>query len=230
MRNYAEEYFAVLERLVGRPEDGRMMIPSSRPGLPGLCVLFFPDWPVDGVLSAFTLGVALGSHVEELGGHPELVISLRTTDPLWGQGLGILSESARDQALVSVGSTLVAPEPISAESPMTGFILTHPHHRGGEALRFRVADRDVVILEAHPLLPSELVAAREGGREELVKNLFGARYDVNRQAVSIATTVAESERFVECARHGRSQPRSCVDISSRSRSSGHSNPSASSSR
>jgi hypothetical protein len=176
-------------------------------------VLFFHDWPVDGVLSAFTLGVALGSHVEELGGHPELVISLRTTDRRWGEGVGYLSEEARDQAVLGVGATLDIREPISAESPMTGFILTHPHHRGGETIRFRVADRDVVILEAHPILPSELVAGRQGGREELVRCLFGARYDVNRQAVSIATTFSDSggtneegERFVECYRHGRSQP------------------------
>jgi hypothetical protein len=101
MTNYAEDYFAALERLIGRPEDGGGGIESSRPGLPPVHILFYRDWPAEGVLSAFTLGVSLGSHVEELGG------------------------------------------------------------------RLRVQDRDVVILEAHPMLPSELVAAREGGREEL---------------------------------------------------------------
>src|SRR5262245_55939534 len=100
MGNFAEEYLDAIERLTGRSEDGNQVIESSRPGLPAVTVLYFHDWPVDGVLSAFTLGVSLGSHVEQLGGHPELVVSLKTTDRQWGLALGVLAEEARDQAIL----------------------------------------------------------------------------------------------------------------------------------
>ena len=181
--NFAESYLAAIERLTGRSENGNAIIESSRPGLPPVTVLFFNDWPVAGVLSAFTLGVSLGSHVEEIGGHPELVVSLETTDRRWALALGVLAEQARDQAMLSIGSTLDMPAPITDGSPMTGFMLTRPHHLDGADICFRVDDRDVVILEAHPVLPSELVLARQS-RAELSKRLFGARYDVNRAPIT----------------------------------------------
>jgi hypothetical protein len=142
-------------------------------------------------------GVSLGSHVEELGGHPELVVSLRTTDRQWGAALGVLSEQARDQAILSVGSTLDVPAAISTESPMTGFILTRPHHLGGEDIRFRVEDRDVVILEAHPALPAELMHARHS-RAEVSNRLFGAHYDVNRAPLFAVESRPEKQPMFRC--------------------------------
>jgi hypothetical protein len=56
MTNYADDYFAEIERLTGRPEDGNSAIQSSRRGLPPVYVSYYRDWPVEGVLTAFTLG------------------------------------------------------------------------------------------------------------------------------------------------------------------------------
>ncbi len=186
MTNFAKDYLAAIDRLTGRPEFGNATIESSRPELPPVFVSFYRDWPVNGVLSAFTMGVSVGAHVEALGAHPELVISLRTTDRTWGAGLGFASERARHQALLGIGSTLDLREPITSESAMSGFVLTQPHHRGGEEIRFRFEDREVVILEAHPVLPSELLIARQN-RAEFSARLSGARYAVNRIPVMVDT-------------------------------------------
>jgi hypothetical protein len=59
VHNYAGEYFALLERLIGRPENRLTRVPE-----PPVYALFFENWPADGMLSAFTPGVGLSRHVD----------------------------------------------------------------------------------------------------------------------------------------------------------------------
>ncbi len=120
-----------------------------------------------------------------LAGAPEavLVCDRNGTIRFWNAGaeriFGHLAEEARSHTCLSFGSTLSLPDPIAVESAMTGFMLTAPHHWPATP-RFRAADRDVALLEAHPLLPSELVAARHCSRDRIQERLTGPQYDVRR--------------------------------------------------
>ena len=181
MTNYAETYLQYLEKLVGRREDHIKPIESTRPGLPIVYVLFFHDWPCKNVLTSFTLGIAMGKHIEEVGGHIECVVSLDTNDFSWGLAVAFLAEQARDQALLSYGSTLNMGEQISRESQMSAFILSAPHQWSGTT-HFHHGRRVVTLLEAHPIYASELEYAAQICRHEIAQKVQGACYDVHRQS------------------------------------------------
>ena len=93
---YAEDCFAAYERLIARPESrcGRVTEGQPADGMPSVYAIFFDDWPVPGVLTAFTLGAGLGLHVQRLDAHVELVVSLATTDKRWGLAAAYLVEAS----------------------------------------------------------------------------------------------------------------------------------------
>ena len=180
MSNYAADYFQALESLVGRREDRRRPVPEAvDDGLPPIYALFFDDWPVQGVLSAFTLGAGLGAHEEDLDAHVELVLSLRTADERWGLALAFLTEWCRRHIQIVPGSTMNMGEPLSLESAMSALVVTRPH-QWPEPPRLRVGSRFVTVLEAHPLYPSELPIARARACNCIERHVTGHRYDVGR--------------------------------------------------
>jgi hypothetical protein len=180
MSNYAAEYFHALESLLGRPEDRRGRAPEPiDDGLPPIYALFFDDWPMPGVLSAFTLGAGLAPHLKELDAHVELVLSLRTADERWGLALAFLAERCRSHIVIGIGSTMDMGGPLSTESAMSSFVVTRPH-QWTEPPRLQADSRRVMILEAHPLYPSELPIARARACNCIERHVAGHRYDVAR--------------------------------------------------
>src|SRR5262245_40962443 len=104
MPNYAEEYFDALAALIGRREDAINRVPGDTDdGMPPVCAVFFRDWPVPGVLTAFTLGVGLGLHVESLAAHVELVVSMNTESQVWGAAAAYLAEQCRSHLELDCG-------------------------------------------------------------------------------------------------------------------------------
>lgn len=183
MGSYAEEYFAALERLIGRPEDRRTRMPDRvADGMPPVFALFFDNWPADGVLSAFTLGAGLGRHVAAVDAHVELVVSLATRDLRWGVAAAYLTERCRTHREIGPGATLNMDEPLSDESSMTGFMVTHPH-QWPTPPRIDVSGRAVVILEAHPVYASELQLIDSGHCSQVEAEVAGATYDVRRPEI-----------------------------------------------
>jgi hypothetical protein len=183
MTTYADDYFAAVERLVGRPEDRIKQVSNEADdGMPPACGLLYDDWPRAGVLTTFTLGAGLGLHVEAFDAHVELVVSLSTADPHWGLAAVYLTERCRNHLELLPGTTLNMGEPLSDESSMTGFIITKPHHWDAPP-RLELSDRSVVILEAHPAYASELDLAAMGCRDEIELALTGPTYDPRRSAV-----------------------------------------------
>lgn len=175
--NCAEELFQHLERLTGCSETERIRIGTVPSELPAVYALFFPGFPGPGLLTSLTLGVGLGSHVDELASHVEIVTTLHTEDRAWGLAAAQLAEEAREQAVLAPGSTLSCDDPISEASEMSGFVLTYPHLWPRSATRFRCDDRTVTLLEAHPLYPGELAAIRHCSRDRATAILEGPTYD-----------------------------------------------------
>src|SRR6187455_2980910 len=114
MGSYAEDYFASLERLIGRTEDRRSRATEVPPadGMPPAYAVFYRDWPIPGVLSAFTLGAGVGRHVERANAHVELVVSLATGDMRWGLAAAYLVEDCRTHLEIDIGTTLDMSRPL----------------------------------------------------------------------------------------------------------------------
>ncbi len=180
MSNYAAEYLQALESFLGRPEDRRSRVPEPiDDGLPPIYALFFDDWPVRGVLSAFTLGAGLAPHLKDLEAHVELVLSLRTTDMRWGLALAFLAERCRSHIEIGLGSTMNMGQPLSNESTMSALVVTRPH-QWPELPRLEAGSRSLTILEASPLYPSELPFAKARACGCLERHIASHRYDVSR--------------------------------------------------
>lgn len=184
MANYAQQYFEALKQLVGRREDLINRVPNAHgDGLPPAHALFFRDWPRPGVLTAFTVGLALGRHVTSLDAHVELLASMETNDISWGAAVAFLGEQCRRHVELQPGVTLNMKEALASNTSMTGFIVSKPTLWAAPPV-FELSDRRVVILEARPLYPAELAFARVESRERLLEALGGPNYDACRPQIT----------------------------------------------
>ena len=82
-----------------------------------------------------------------------------------------------------MGSVLDMGEPLSSESEMSALLVTEPH-QWSTAPRFEADERQIVVLEAHPIYPSERTRARSGERERFQDHLRGATYDPRRPEIT----------------------------------------------
>ena len=161
--NYAAAFYGVLDELIGAKDNGITQIDSTRPGLPAVFVHFYENFPTTGILTAVTLGVALGLHGDD--GHAELAVSVRSSDQSWGLGAGFLAERARDQVVLARRSTLNMREPISTESAMSAYLITDAPSWAPSPIELQTKDgrRTVCILNAIPIFDSELGRVRTDG-------------------------------------------------------------------
>lgn len=119
----ANNYSAHLDRLTGEEKPVVFRVDSTRPELPPVTVLWYPDLPEDGLATAFTYGVSLVEHPEWVGGSAELSLCVRSLDTAWPRALGLLGEQLRGVCPFAYGNTINFGEAIAPDTEMTAFFV-----------------------------------------------------------------------------------------------------------
>jgi Suppressor of fused protein (SUFU) len=121
-----DRYLTYLTDLTGGAEPRFRQINSTTPGERELVVITYLDLPEPGMLTVFTYGISLGDHPAWQAAKPELCLSVRSTDEVWGQAVGFLAEQLRGTCPFSYGDTLNLGEAVTQDSDMSAFVIFAP--------------------------------------------------------------------------------------------------------
>lgn len=92
----------------------------------GVSSLVFRDIPERGMLTAVTYGLSLASHSDWKLGRPELMLTVESEDPLWGESIAYLANRLRGDCPFSYGNTIDFQGEIHPDSEMGAFLIFAP--------------------------------------------------------------------------------------------------------
>ena len=104
--NNAECFVQHLDRVTGRSEDAIRKIDSSDRSLPDVAVFVYKNWPEEGFITGFTLGLSAAAHPEWKFGRPELMIAVESNDEAWTFAIGFVAERLRGKCPFCYGNTI----------------------------------------------------------------------------------------------------------------------------
>jgi hypothetical protein len=144
---------------------------------PPIFVVTYPDAPVVGRYTSFTLGLSSGTSA---GLHPpgkELVISVTSMDPAWGLAVGYVADLARGRFMFAVGETIDFHARIADESAMSGFLIARLSVIDQATMPRVFAGRPITLVQLLPLYLDELQWIREVGSAPFLH--AGSRYQID---------------------------------------------------
>jgi hypothetical protein len=180
----SERFQAHLDAITGGAEPRLLPVPSTQDGLDDVTVAAYPNLPED-LYTAITYGVSVADHPDWQSGRPELCLSVRSTDDRWAEALGWLVERLRGQCPFRYGDVIRLEAPITAESPMTAFLVFASTVLDPETCRVEVGppdrpDSDIIHLYGiYPIHQSEAEYIGLHGLEPFWR-LDWDRHDVTR--------------------------------------------------
>jgi hypothetical protein len=141
-----EERFGMRAKVVGiRPEqDPRMLI------------YYFNDFPAQGMLTAVTCGLSNAPRADWVHGKPELMFSLRTQDPSWGDAAALLAQTFYTSGSFAYQALFKLDTVMSADSNMTSCFVYKPPFLDGDQLKFVLPDRTIFLAGLYPLYEEEV--------------------------------------------------------------------------
>lgn len=176
-----------LEHLDGifRVEPDFYPIESVQAELPKTLCMVYRDIPEPGWITGVTFGLSEGEHAEWLGGHPELMISIASSDLSWPLAIAELANRLRGRCPFCYGDVIHFGGPMASDSEMSAFFVFVP----AILERRYFADIDVGaeypihIAGMYPLYDSERAVIGEIGLESFMEHPHYDMYAVDRPAV-----------------------------------------------
>lgn len=160
-RSFGEHLISLLG-----PQDSIRMASAPQPGIAPICCFFFHDRPREGLSVAVTYGLSLAG--PEM---PELIVCVNNIDESWGLAAGAMAEHFRGESSFAQGTLLFGPEPLSAGTEFSGFLLGEQRILPSADAMVQLPDRRVRLLGAYPVHECEkLVIERIGGAAFLARD------------------------------------------------------------
>lgn len=155
-------YLAHLDKLAG---EGRRLVASDDGEDPEISLVVFDGVPDDGELTAFSYGLSLYDHKEWVGGKPELIISVRSSDDAWALAMGECIRAGGAHNLFSLGLVIDFKVQISDESGMSAFLVFSNSvlNDGDEVVR--LGNERITLIQLYPVHASEIPVIRKIGAE-----------------------------------------------------------------
>lgn len=163
--NNGELFLQHLDRVTQRSEDVIRQINSSDPSLPHIAVFIYKDWPEEGFITGFTLGLSAVTHPDWRFGRPELMISVESKDEAWPISIGYSAEKLRGKCPFCYGHTINFHAHISQESALDAFLIFAPPFLKKDQIAVTLIDFTCNIAGMYPMFSSELSLYHELGLE-----------------------------------------------------------------
>lgn len=157
-RNF-EAYASRISELCGRAEQTWRRVGEEEPVWLGQ----FPGFPEADCLTGFTFGLSQVERPQWRFGRPELVVSVRSSDEVWGLGAAFAARRLRGECTFSYGQTIRFGERIHPSRPFDHYFLFAP--RAVELPRARIVLPDYVVnlVQAYPVHRDEVEAIARVG-------------------------------------------------------------------
>ncbi|OEZ62660.1 suppressor of fused domain protein [Duganella sp. HH105] len=123
---------------------------------PRMLVYYFNDFPTKGMLTAVTAGLSSANRPEWVHGKPELMFSLRTTDPNWGSAAALLAQKFFQTGSFAYQSCFKLDAPMSGDSAMNACFVYKPFFLEGDQLKFELPDRTIYLAGLYPMYDEEV--------------------------------------------------------------------------
>jgi len=167
--NNAECFVQHLDRLTGRSEDVIRKIESSDRSLPDVAVFVYQNWPEEGFITGFTLGLSAAKHPDWKLGRPELMIAVESNDEAWAFAIGYMAERLRGKCPFCYGNTINFHAKVSEESELDAFLIFAPPFLDKEQMAVPLKDFRCNIVGMYPMYSSEFGLYEELGLERFWK-------------------------------------------------------------
>jgi hypothetical protein len=164
MKRNVERFLEHIESIFGI--DYTIKRFEATDGGPPIHLFTYKGIPEEEMTTMITYGLSEGNHPEWIGGKPELILSLETSDPAWGMALGYLVSERREIKRFSYGDKFTFTEPISVESEMAGFFVFSPSILDKEAKEIKTGEKSIFLTGMYPIYLEEALLIEEKGLKE----------------------------------------------------------------
>ncbi len=179
--NNAECFVRHLDRLTGRSEDVIRKIESSDRSLPDVAVFVYKNWPEEGFITGFTLGLSAAAHPDWKLGRPELMIAVESNDEAWTFAIGFMAERLRGKGPFCYGNTINFHAKVSDESELDAFLIFAPPFLDKEQMAVQLKDFRCNIAGMYPMYSSEFGLYEELGLDRFWKRPDWDPFNVKRK-------------------------------------------------
>jgi len=176
------EYFRHLDDLTGGAEPRCFPIRTLRPEAE-VIVSVFQDIPEPKHSTAFTFGLSNLRKPKWVGGRPEVIVSVKSTDTSWALAVGEIVGRLRETALFEIGTVFNFEDRISGESEMTHFLLMPNSLLVPSEARLELSDRVINLVQMYPIFRDEAELIRKVGPEEFFFRRDIDFFDVRRKSI-----------------------------------------------
>ncbi len=151
----------------------------------GVTSIIYRDIPEDGMITGITYGLSLVEHQDWTKGKPEMIITVKSTDPSWAMAAGYIANSLKGNCPFTYGNTINFNGPISEESEMDAFLIFAPAILDQDAyLNINVNDELPIHLAGlYPIYSTEMNLIDEWGLEKFWHHPDFDMYDVHRKRI-----------------------------------------------
>ncbi|WP_295998517.1 suppressor of fused domain protein [Rugamonas sp.] len=141
------------------------------PGRPKMLVYYFADLPQNGMTTAITSGLSSAEHPDWKFGRPELMITMKSSDHLWGKAIGYFASAYAGDKPFSYGDRFKLDFPISGESDMNACFVFQPSFLPDDEKKFVLTDRTIFLAAMIPLYEDEIETfGKMGSKEFIISN------------------------------------------------------------
>lgn len=164
-RNF-EAYASRISDICGREERTWRRVGEDEP----VWLAQFPGFPEEDCLTSFTFGLSQVRHPLWRFGRPELVVSVRSSDEVWGLGAAFAARLLRGECAFSYGQILRFGERIDPSRPFDHYFLFAPRAVEQPCARIVLPDYVVNLVQAYPVNTEEVEAIQWMGPSEFFRH------------------------------------------------------------
>jgi Suppressor of fused protein (SUFU) len=170
-RTSIEQYLNFLGELTGM--DGERYLITEESERPPVWSFAYEGFVEEGNLTAFTYGLSSVEHPKWKQGKPELVISVDSVDKAWAFAAGFLVKRLRGQHSFTYGSLIRFGQRVTADSPMTAFLVFAPGVLDEGERQLKLVDRSINFAQLYPIYEEEIGVIERVG----IDRWFSGGYD-----------------------------------------------------
>lgn len=156
------------------------------PGHPRIATFVYSNVPEKEYITGITYGLSEYDNPAWVGGRPELIISVRSSDTSWGRSAGFAAARFQMDSDFAYGSILDFEQPISSDSDMQAFFLFAPAILDrSEYSNISLDYYRINIVGMYPIYKEEILTIKNIGLEKFVKHPDYNMYEVNRKKILV---------------------------------------------
>lgn len=179
------QYLDHLDRIFGR-EPKFYPFKNVMDGLPEILCLVYQDCPEAGHTTGVTWGLSEASHPDWVHSHPELMITVRSTELAWPLAAAELVRQLRSKCPFCYGDVVGFGGPVSNDSEMSAFFVFQPSiFDSAHVQNIPIGDKRLNIAGLYPIYESEREVISRDGLKAFWHYPNFDLYDVNRPRVTI---------------------------------------------